>query len=113
MTWPDRVAVYHKLRSPPTALTDSFMLDVIILSEKEQRASARCVEDIVVYDYRKSKKTYLQPFMAEALKETFRLQEEMKAKKTEQILNLLRQAETLEKESWDREGAKEDFGSAG
>ena len=113
MTWPDRVSVYHKLRSPPSASTDSFILDVIILSERQQRAAARCVEDIVVYDYRKGKKTPLRPFMAEVFTQAFRLQEEARENYTERILELLRQVESLEKESWDRKDAKEDFGSAG
>lgn len=113
MTWPDRVSVYHKLRSPPLAQMDSFKLDVMILSERQQRASARCVEDIVVYDYQKGTKTPLRPFMVDAFRETFRLQEEAEAKNTERALDLLRQVESLEKESWDRKDAKEDFGSAG
>jgi hypothetical protein len=113
MTWPDRVSVYHKLRYPPSASTDSFILDVIILSERQQRAAARCVEDIVVYDYGKGKRTPLRPFMAEVFRETFRLQEEAKAKNTERVLDVLRQVGGLEKESWDKKGAEEDFGSAG
>jgi len=113
MTWPDRVSVYHKLRSPPSESTDSFILDVIILSERQQRAAARCVEDIVVYDYRKGERKPLRPFMAEVFTQTFHLQEEARAKHTERILELLRQVENLEKESWDRKDAKEDFGSAG
>lgn len=113
MTWPDRVSVYHKLRSPPSGSTDSFVLDVLILSERQQRAAARCVEDIVVYDYRKGIKTPLRPFMAEVFTQTFRLQEEARAKYTGRVSDLLRQVESLEKESWDRKDAKEDFGSAG
>ena len=113
MTWPDRVSVYHKLRSPPSGSTDSFVLDVIILSERQQRAAARCVEDIVVYDYRKGIKAPLRPFMAEVFTQTFRLQEEARAKYTARVLELLKQVESLEKESWDRKDAKEDFGSAG
>ncbi|GAB7337396.1 hypothetical protein MBLNU457_g2741t1 [Dothideomycetes sp. NU457] len=78
MTFPDKVTVYHKLGGRPTKDTDSFVLDVLILSEVHQRPAARCVEDIVVYDYRKGKKTPLAPFMADAFKETWRLQEEAK-----------------------------------
>jgi MoxR-like ATPase len=112
MTWPDRVSVYHKLRYPPSSSTDSFILDAIILSERQQRPAARCVEDIVVYDYRKGKKTPLRPFMTEVFTQTFRLQVEARAKYTDRVLELLRQVENLEKESWDRKDAKEDFGSA-
>ncbi len=92
---------------------DSFVLEVIILSERQQRVAARCVEDIVVYDYRKMMKIPLRPFMAEVFTQTCRLQAEARAKYTGQVLELLRQVENLEKESWDRKDAKEDFGSAG
>src|SRR5271165_4364722 len=105
MTWPDRVSVYHKLRSPPSALDDFFILDVIILSEQQQRAAARCQEDIVVYDYKKGQKIPLRPFMVDVFRETYRLQEEAKANNTQRVLDLLREVESLEKNSWDREDA--------
>ncbi len=95
MTWPDKVSVYHKLRSPPSESTDSFILDVIILSERHQRIAARCEEDIVVYDYRKGKKTPLRPFMVEKFNETYKLQEETKKKNTDRVLDLMRRAEIL------------------
>jgi|SRR5450432_1800861 hypothetical protein len=113
MTWPDKVSVYHKLRSSPSSLDDFFILDVIILSEQQQRAAARCQEDIVVYNYKKGKKTPLRPFMVEVFRETIRLQEEAKEKNTQRVLDLLREVESLEKESWDKIDAKEDFGGAG
>lgn len=113
MTWPDRISVYHKLRAPVTSSTDSFILDVIILSEKHQRASARCVEDIVVYDYKKGKKTALPPFMENAFRDTWELQEESRRRNVERVNGLLGEVRELEKESWDREGAVEDLGSAG
>lgn len=112
MTWPDKVSVYHKLRSPPSPSDDSFILDVIILFEQQQRAAARCEEDIVIYDYKKGNKTPMRPFMLEAFKTTFELQEQARAQNSERILELLRQVETLEKESWDRKDAQEDFGHA-
>jgi MoxR-like ATPase len=112
MTWPDRISVYHKLRSYPSAEDDSIILDVVILSERQQRPAARCEEDIVVYDYKKGKKTALREFMVIAFQDTYKLQEETKAKSTQRILELLGQVEALEKESWDRKDAKEDLGSA-
>jgi len=113
MTWPDRITVLHKLRTEPVEATDHFILDVLILSERHQRPAARCVEDIVVYDYRKAKKTPLQPFMVEKFRETFRLQEEARRRNGERVRELLERARELEKGSWDREGAVEDLGSAG
>lgn len=112
MTWPDHVSVFHKLRDQPTSDTDSFILDVMILSERQQRPAARCVEDIVVYDYKAGKKAPLPPYMADQMKETFKLQEAAKRRNTKIIQGLLERARELELASWDREDAKEDLGSA-
>ncbi|KAI9755387.1 MAG: hypothetical protein M4579_004316 [Chaenotheca gracillima] len=112
MTWPDRVTVYHKLRSAPSASSDAFHLDVTVLSELHQRCAARCVEDIVVYDYRQGRKTALQPFMQDVFQDTFRQQEEARIFWSKQVRMLIDRVEKLEKASWDREGAVEDLGSA-
>lgn len=111
MEWPDRISVYHKLRSAPTASTDSFILDVLILSEKHQRPAARCVEDIVVYDYRQGKKSPLRDFMVEEFQETFKLQEEAKQRNEGRVRDLLDRVQKLESESWDRADAAEDMGA--
>lgn len=115
MTFPDRVTVYHKLRSLPKSDDDSFHLDVIILSEKHRCPAARCVEDIVLYDYRTARKIELgsQPFMLEAFQNTFRLQEEAKEGWRRRTVELAENVRELERESWDRPDAKEDLGSAG
>ena len=113
MTYPDRVTVLHKLRSEPTDETDSFILDVVILSERHRRPAARCVEDIVVYDYRRGKKTPFKPFMLKQFRETFALQEAAKQKYSARVDVLSKQVRALETSSWDRPDAKEDFGSAG
>lgn len=113
MIWPDRISVYHKLRSAPTATTDSFILDVLILSEKHQRPAARCVEDIVVYDYRQGRKSPLRDFMVEKFQETFELQEEARRRNEGKVRNLLHRVAMLEKQSWNREDAVEDKGRAG
>ncbi|KAL8783019.1 MAG: hypothetical protein Q9213_004916 [Squamulea squamosa] len=110
MSWPDRVSVYHKLRSAPNTATDSFMLDVLILSERHQRAAARCIEDIVVYDYRQGQKTSLPSFMLEQFSKTWEAQEEAKRANGSKALELMERVRRLEKESWDREGAVEDRG---
>ena len=112
MAWPDRISVYHKLRSAPTASTDSFILDVLILSEKRQRPAARCVEDIVVYDYRLGQKSPLREFMVDRFQETFRLQEESKRLNNAKVRELLRRVQRLERVSWDRSGAAEDMGGS-
>ena len=109
MTWPDKISVYHKLQAAPTASSDSFLLDVLILSEKHQRPVARCVEDIVVYDYRRGSKSPLQDFMVDKFRETFALQEEAKKRNEALVRTLLHRVERLEKASWDRADAVEDI----
>ncbi|KAF6240503.1 hypothetical protein HO173_001171 [Letharia columbiana] len=112
MAWPDRISVYHKLRAAPTATTDSFILDVLILSERYQRPAARCVEDIVVYDYRRGVKSPLRNFMVEKLGETFELQEQSRIRNERRVRDLLQRVQRLEKQVWDRPDAVEDMGSA-
>ena len=112
MTWPDRMSVYHKLRSAPRSTADSFILDVLILSEKYQRPAARCVEDIVVYDYQKGQKSPLRDFMLQKFQETYALQEETKKRNESRVQKLLQRIERLEKATWDRVDAKEDMGKS-
>lgn len=111
MAWPDRISVYHKLRAAPTATTDSFILDVVILSERYQRPAARCVEDIVVYDYRRGVKSPLRKFMVEKLRATFELQEQSKIRNEKRVRDLLQKVRRLEREVWDRSDAVEDVGT--
>ncbi|KIW20182.1 hypothetical protein PV08_00757 [Exophiala spinifera] len=112
MTWPDRISVYHKLRTCPDEKTTSLILDVLILSENRQRPAARCLEESVVYDYRLGKKSPMEPFMVKELKNTFELQEAAKRENLAKVQRLEKQVRDLEKRSWDRPDAKEDFGSA-
>ena len=112
MTWPDKISVYHKLRERPTQSTESMMLDVIILSELKQRPAARALEDVVVYDYRKAKKTPLAPFMLQQFQETFELQEAAKKENQAKLRDIEDRVRQLEKQSWDRADAKEDFGNS-
>jgi len=105
MTYPDKVSVYHKLQSTPKEDADAVILDVLILSEKHRRPAARCVEDVVFYDYRRAKKLTLaaRPFMFEVFQKTFELQEEAKATNSKRRDALIEQVRTLEKESWDQD----------
>jgi hypothetical protein len=112
MKYPDRITVLHKLRNEPTQGTDHFILDVLIMSELHRRPAARCVEDIVVYDYKAAKKAPLKPFMVEKFKETWELQERAKDMYGKRVHDLITRTRLLEKGSWDRPDAKEDFGSA-
>ena len=108
-----RVTVLHKLGNPPSKDSDHFVLDVMILSEAQRRPAARCIEDIVVYDYRTGKKSPLPRFMVELFQETFKLQEQTKVENGRRVRVLLDRVRALEKSSWDRADAKEDFGSGG
>jgi hypothetical protein len=112
MAYPDRVSVFHKIRSLPTLEDSAFHLDVMIVSEKHQRASARCEEDIVVYDYQIGKRVAMKPFMKDVFVQIYKEQEQAKNVNTARVLDLLREVEKLEKESWDRPDAVEDLGSA-
>jgi hypothetical protein len=87
------------------------MLDVMILSEVRQRPAARCLEDCVTYDYRQGRKTTLPPWMLEQLEKTFDLQERAKSDNSRRIRVLLDRVRALEKQTWDRDDATEDFGS--
>jgi hypothetical protein len=89
------------------------VLDVLILSEAHRRPAARCVEDIVVYDYKLGKKSAMPQFMLEKFQQTFEMQEQAKEKYSARVRGLLERVERLEKESWDREGAVEDLGVRG
>ncbi|KAF2087170.1 hypothetical protein K490DRAFT_42796 [Saccharata proteae CBS 121410] len=112
MTFPDRVSVYHKLQSEPTEGMDFFKMDVVVVSELHRRAAARCVEDIVVYDYKKGKKAALPAFMLDQFGETYKAQEAAKAQSGQRIEQLGEQVRALEVSSWDRADAVEDVGSA-
>lgn len=113
MTAPDRISVYHKLSTLPESTHTSLLLDCIILSHGHRRAAARTTEDIAIYDYREAKKTVLPDFMLDVLRDTWRQQEERAEWARGRIWDLLREVELLEKETWDREGAVEDSGTAG
>ncbi|KAF4253757.1 hypothetical protein CNMCM8812_007877 [Aspergillus fumigatus] len=114
MTYPDKVTVYHKLVHDPSAQQSQYAFDLqaIILSEARQRPAARVHEDIVVYDYKQNKKTTLPPFVEAQFQIIWDLQERARKHWQQQILDIETQVRKLEVESWDREDAVEDMGSA-
>ncbi|KAL2860714.1 thioesterase family protein [Aspergillus lucknowensis] len=115
MQYPDKVTVYHKLVHDPSSSQTTqfaFHLQVMIISESRQRPAARCHEDLVTYDYKLGKKAAIPPFLMEQLKETWKLQEKAKSHWQQQILDIEARVRKLEVESWDREDAVEDMGSA-
>lgn len=114
MVYPDRISVYHKLRSKPEGnpAPSSFILDCIVLSHQHQRVAARLEEDIVVYDYKAGRKTSMPDFMADLFSETYNMQEETTFRARARIWDLISTVEALEKDTWDREDAVEDVGTA-
>ena len=112
MTFPDHITVLHKLGREVKEGMEGFEFNVVILSELHQRPAARLVEDCVLYDYKKGKKTTFQPFMLDVLKETWRLQEEAKRENSARVRGILARVRKLEMDSWDREDAVEDMGSS-
>lgn len=112
LQYPDRITVLHKLRSKPLPSMDSFILDVLILTELHQRPAARCVEDIVVYDYQQGKKAPLKPFMVETFQQIWQEQEEARWRGNSKVKDILDRVSKLEKGSWDRDGAIEQVGVA-
>lgn len=106
MKYPDRISVYHKLGNEPTETMEAFHFDAVIVSELHQRPAARVVEDCVLYDYSKGKKTTLPPLMLAVLQETWRLQEEARRTNSERVHGLLDRVRKLELESWDRGGSR-------
>ncbi|KAB8079174.1 hypothetical protein BDV29DRAFT_152038 [Aspergillus leporis] len=115
MKYPDEVTVYHKLvhdPSSPHSHKDAFHLQAMIISEARQRPAARVHEDLVIYDYRRGKKTEMPPFILEQFKLMWELQEKAKRFWQQRILDIEARVRTLEVESWDREDAIEDTGFA-
>lgn len=115
MVYPDKISVYHKLRCRPEGdpAPSNFMLDCIVLSHQHRRVAARLEEDIVVYDYKAAKKTSMPGFMMELFQQTWEMQQAEEVRARTRIWELIGEVEGLEKETWDREDAVEDLGSAG
>jgi hypothetical protein len=113
MVYPDKISVYHKLRTKPQGdpAPSAFMLDCIVLSHHHRRVAAKLEEDIVIYDYKSASKTSMPDFMAELFAETYRLQEEEKDRARRRIWDLISSVEDLERQTWNREDAVEDLGS--
>ncbi len=113
MTYPDTISAYHKLRESPIGQSQltSLVLDCVILSHRHRRPAARTREDIAIYDYKIGRTTEMPAFMRDVLSDVWRLQQGETLRARTRIWELVRAVESLEKETWDREGAVEDLGS--
>jgi len=110
MTWPDHITVLHKLAKLPSKGDENFTLDVVIISELHQRASARCFEDVVIYNYQKGRKEAIPPWMLEAFEKTWEEQKAEELKVRERVNEVDGLIKTLEDDTWARDGAVEDCG---
>ncbi|KAH6641363.1 thioesterase-like superfamily-domain-containing protein [Chaetomium tenue] len=112
MVYPDRISVYHKLRTRPEGepAPSSFYLDCVVLSHRHRRVACRLEEDIVVYDYKKAGKMSMPGFMLERFQETWELQEQAMLQARSRIFGLYTAVDRLESETWNRPDAVEDMG---
>ena len=101
--------MYHKL-SALKDKTDLLTLDVLMLSEKNQRPTARCIEHIAIYDYDERSRTTLKPHMVDMLRQTFAHQEETRQRNEGRAGDILCRIEKLEVSSWKNPHAIEDLG---
>lgn len=107
------ITVLHKLRHPPSHSPSSFTLDVLILSERHRRPAARCIEDIVLYDYIQEKKAVMPDFISSMFEKTWDMQEKAREECGGKVRRIVKRVEGLEGETWNRVGAVEDLGGAG
>jgi hypothetical protein len=116
MTWPDQITIYHRFTQDPSVTLSKkafFEQEVLILSEGKQRPAARALEQNVLYDYRSLRKSATPPaFMLDQFQKTWASQEESRREWRERIAAIEDEVRGLELESWDREDAVEDLGSA-
>ncbi|GAP83992.2 putative thioesterase thiol ester dehydrase-isomerase protein [Rosellinia necatrix] len=112
MTAPDTISVYQRLRAPPGPTDTALLLECVVLSHNHRRIAARTTEEIAIYDYREARKAVLPGFMIDVFRDTWRRQEERAEEARRSIWGLLDEVRSLERETWDRADAVEDFGAA-
>ncbi|KAH7032759.1 uncharacterized protein B0I36DRAFT_361531 [Microdochium trichocladiopsis] len=117
IVYPDTISVYYRLTKPvtdpsSTTTTPYLNLQSLILTHKHRRIAATTDESVVVYDYQAASKTDLPGFAAPLFGRTWNLQQVVAGRAQQRIAELVRAVEDLEKDTWDREDAKEDFGSS-
>ncbi|KZZ89032.1 hypothetical protein AAP_04517 [Ascosphaera apis ARSEF 7405] len=99
--------------APAPSSLSSFTSDILILSEKRQRAAARISEENTVYDYTQAAKVQaLPPFMLGVFRKIWDLQGEARVTWRRKAEAIEREVRLLELEVWDREDAVEEMGSA-
>ncbi|KAI6386315.1 hypothetical protein MCOR23_011415 [Pyricularia oryzae] len=120
VVYPDTLNAYHKVIKLPdgpgegdAATRSSMTLGCVIMSKKQRRIVATVTEKLVFYDYRTEKKTDAPEFALEVLRRACSDAAGAKAEAAVRIRQFREAVERLEAESWKREDAVEDLGSAG
>ncbi|RSL91583.1 hypothetical protein BHE90_002530 [Fusarium euwallaceae] len=72
--FPDRVSVFHKILKPPDAVSDHFLLEVLILSEYNYKIAARLAEDVAIWDFEREQNTTLKPNQVRDLNRIYKRQ---------------------------------------
>ena len=73
-----------------------------MLSEKHQRPAARCLEDIVIYDYRLGRKEQVPDWVRAQFDDTLRLQKEAREDINERMEVIEKRVERLERSVYAR-----------
>jgi acyl-CoA thioesterase FadM len=96
LVFPDRITVLHKIQPLQENNPDNFTLEVIILSEKHRRVAARCVEDIVIYDYKAGSKAPMPEWVYQVMVEVQNEQTEWQKKCLARLQELDKAISTIE-----------------
>lgn len=94
----------------PVTTATNLTLQSLILSHKHRRIAATTDESVVIYNYQTASKTNLPQFAAPLMAKTWKSQHVAAQRARERIAGLEAEVVKLEKETWDREDAVEDFG---
>ncbi|TLD19230.1 hypothetical protein PspLS_10011 [Pyricularia sp. CBS 133598] len=119
VVYPDTLNAYHKVIKLPdgpgegdAATRSSMALGCVIMSKKQRRIVATVTEKVLFYDYRTEKKTDAPEFALNVLRRACSDATDAKAEAAVRIRQFREAVERLEAESWKREDAVEDRGSA-
>ncbi|KAI6374298.1 hypothetical protein MCOR25_003243 [Pyricularia grisea] len=119
VVYPDTLNAYHKVIKLPdgpgegdAATRSSMTLGCVIMSKKQRRIVATVTEKVLFYDYRTEKKTDAPEFALEVLRRACSDAAGAMAEAAGRIQQFREAVERLEAESWNREDAVEDMGSA-
>lgn len=99
LVFPDRVTVLHKIQPLKESNPENFTLEVVILSEKNRRVAAKCLEDIVIYDYKVGGKAPMPDFLYQILLQVQNEQTEWQKKCLSRLQELDRAVSEIEQQN--------------